>query len=72
MKGAATMELIILEVVIVGLIAGLAGIIWMTVRSYFNDDHYSKDNRLGETPLAEQHDREEPHKHSPPQSKAAA
>ena len=66
------MELMILEVVIVGLIAGLVGIIWMTVRNYFNDDHYSKDNRLGGTPLSDQHDREEPHKHSSPQPKAAA
>ena len=66
------MELIILEVVIVGLIAGLAGIIWMTVRNSFNDDHYSKDHRLGETPLSEQHGLEEPHKQSSPQSKAAA
>ena len=66
------MELIILEVVIAGLIAGLVGIIWMTVRNYFDDDHYSKNNRLGGTPLSEQHDLEEPHKQSSPQSKAAA
>jgi hypothetical protein len=72
MKGAAAMELAILEVLIAGLIAGLVWIIWMIVHSYFDTDDSSVDNQLGGTSLSEQHDREEPHKHSSRQSKSAA
>ena len=66
------MELVILEVLIVGLIAGLAGIIWMIVRNYFSDDQSSEYNQLSGTPLSEPHDGEKPHEHLSPQSKAAA
>ena len=72
MKGAATMELLILEVLIVGLIAGLAGIIWLIVRNYFNDGHDFEDNRLEGIPLTEPHDGELSQEHSSRQSKASA
>lgn len=66
------MELLILEVLIVGLIAGLAGIIWIIVRNYFNDSHDFENNRLEGIPLPEPHDGETPQEHSSRQSKAVA
>lgn len=67
------MELVILEILIVGLIAGLAGIVWMIARNYFADDHFFEDNQLGGVPLSETHDPEVPQKeHSAEQSKVAA
>ena len=67
------MELIILEILIAGLIAGLAVIIWMIARNYFDDDHFFEDKQLGEVRLSETHDPEEPQKeHSSRQSKATA
>ena len=42
---------VIVEVVIVGLLTGLVGIIWMIVRSRFDDDHYPDDNRQEEREL---------------------
>ena len=39
------MALVITEVGIVGLLTGLVGIIWMIVRSSFDDDHNPDDNR---------------------------
>jgi hypothetical protein len=72
MKGAAAMELIILEILIAGLIAGLAVIVWMIARNYFDDDRFFEDNQLGGVRLSETHDPEEPQKaHSSRQSKAA-
>jgi hypothetical protein len=73
MKGAAAMELIILEILIAGLIAGLAVIVWMIARNYFADDHFFEDKQLGKVRLSETHDPEEPQKeHSSRQSKATA
>ena len=45
MKGDAAMVQVITEVGIVGLLAGLVGIIWMIVRSSFDDAHSPDDNR---------------------------
>jgi hypothetical protein len=66
------MAQLFLEVLIVGLITGLVGVIWIIVRDCFDDDHDSGVNPLEGTPLPEQHDQEEPHKHSPRHSKIAA
>ena len=66
------MELVILEVLIVGLMAGMVGIIWMIVRNYFNDGHDSEGNRLDGTPLPEPHDGETPQEQASQHSKAAA
>ena len=50
MKGDATMVQLILLVLIVWMIAGLVGIIWMVVRHSFKDNDYSSKNRLGGSP----------------------
>ena len=61
---------VILQVLIVGMLTGLVGIIWMVARNSFTDDHDPDDNRHGETSSAEPHDREEPHERSSRQSTA--
>ena len=45
MKGDTAMVQVITEVGIVGLLAGLVGIIWMIVRSSLDDTHSPGDNR---------------------------
>ena len=49
----------IIELVIVGLLTGLVGIIWMIVRDNFNDDHAPDDNRHAAGLSPNHHDGEE-------------
>jgi hypothetical protein len=49
-KGDSAMVQVILQVLIVGLLTGLVGIIWMIARNSLTDDHDPDDNRQGETP----------------------
>ena len=63
---------IILQALIVGLFAGLAGIIWMVVRHSFNDDQFFDDNRQGQQPSSTPSNGNDPHEPSPRQSKIAA
>ena len=72
MKGDAAMVQLILQVLIVGLFAGLAGIIWMVVRHSFDDDHVFDDNRLGGHPSSTPSNGNDPDEPSPRQSKIAA
>ena len=44
---------IILQVLIVGLLTAMAGIIWVIVRHSFDDDLYSDDNQQGGSPSSE-------------------
>ena len=60
---------VIIEVMIVGLLTGLVGIIWIIVRNCFDDDRYPNDNRQ-ESASPVHHDGEKPHEHSSWQSKA--
>jgi hypothetical protein len=69
MKGDAAMVSVIIEVMIVGLLTGLVGIIWIIVRNCFDDDRYPNDNRQ-ESASPVHHDGEKPHEHSSWQSKA--
>ena len=70
MKGDAAMVSVIIEVMIVGLLTGLVGIIWIIVRNCFDDDRYPNDNRQ-ESASPDPHDREEPHDRSSRQPKAS-
>ena len=45
MKGDVAMVQTIVQVLIVGLLAGLAGIIWLIIRHSFDDEHYLDDKR---------------------------
>ena len=63
---------LILQVLIVGMIAGLVGIIWMVVRHSFDDDHFFDDNRQGGHPSLTPSNGNDPHGPSPRQSKIAA
>lgn len=63
---------LILQALIVGLFAGLAGIIWMVVRHSFDDDHVFDDNRQGGHPWSTPCNGNDPHEPSPRQSKIAA
>jgi hypothetical protein len=45
MKGDAAMVQTIIQVLIVGLLAGLVGIIWLIIRRSFDDDRYLDDKR---------------------------
>jgi hypothetical protein len=72
MKGDATMVQLILLVLIVWMIAGLVGIIWMVVRHSFNDNDYSDNNQLGGSPSSEPCGGKDPHESSSRQSKAMA
>jgi len=62
----------ILQVLIVGLLTGLAGIIWMVVRHSFDDDLYFDDNRQVGSPSSEPSDGKDPHERSSRQSNIAA
>jgi len=62
----------IAQVLIVGLLTGLAGIIWIIVRDIFEEDHFPGDYRLPKTPSPEPCKGEEPHEPSPRGSKIAA
>ena len=62
----------IIQVLIVGLLTGLAGIIWMIVRDIVQDNHSSNDNQLGNTPSPEPLNGEKPHEPSSKESKVAA
>jgi hypothetical protein len=64
MKGDTAMA----QEIIVVLLAGLVGIIWLIVRDILSDDHHPHDNGQG-NPSPEPHDGEEPHEGSPRQSK---
>jgi hypothetical protein len=72
MKGDATMVQLILQILIVLMIAGLVGIIWMVVRHSFNDNDDSTNNRLGGSSSSEPCDGKDPHESSSLQLKAAA
>jgi flagellar basal body-associated protein FliL len=72
MKGDAAMVQIILQVLIVGLLTAMAGIIWVIVRHSFDDDLYSDDNQQGGSPSSEPSNGKDPHKPSSRQSKIAA
>ena len=63
---------LILQVLIVGLIAGLVGIIWMVVRHSFDDDYFFDDNRQGRHPSLTPGNGNDPHEPSPRPSKIAA
>jgi hypothetical protein len=69
MKGDAAMVQVIIELMIVGLLTGLVGIIWIIVRDCFDDDHYPNDNRQ-ESASPVHHDGAEPHERSSWQAKA--
>ena len=71
-KGDAAMVQLILQVLIVWMIAGLVGIIWLVVRHSFDDDHYSDDNREGGSLSSEPSDGKDPHEPSSHGSKIAA
>jgi hypothetical protein len=45
MKGEAAMVQVLAQVLIVALLIGLAGIIWMVVHDIFGDDHHADDKR---------------------------
>lgn len=62
----------IIQVLIVGLLTVLVGIIWMIVHDIFEDNPYPDDNRLDGTPMPKSSNGEGPHEHPSPQSKAAA
>jgi hypothetical protein len=66
------MTQLLLEVLIVGLLTGLVGIIWMIVRDCFDDDPCSTDKLISLPPLSEPRDREESHEQSSRKSKVAA
>ncbi|HSL02051.1 MAG TPA: hypothetical protein VK901_00755 [Nitrospiraceae bacterium] len=59
----------IIEVLIVGLLTGLVGIIWIIVRDCFDDDHSPNDSRQ-ESASPDHHDGEEPYALSSRQPKA--
>ena len=63
---------IILQVLIVGLLTAMAGIIWVIVRHSFDDDLYSDDNQQNGSPSSEPSNGKDPHKPSSRQSKIAA
>jgi hypothetical protein len=63
---------IILQVLIVGLLTAMAGIIWVIVRHSFDDDLYSDDNQQGGGPSPEPSTGKDPHEPSSRQSKIAA
>ena len=63
---------LILQVLIVGMIAGLVGIIWMVVRHSFDDDYFFDNNRQGGSPSSEQGIGKDPHEHPSRHSKVAA
>ena len=63
---------IILQVLIVGLFAGLAGIIWMVVRHSFDDDQFFDDNLQGGHSSSTPSNGNDPHEASPRQSKISA
>ena len=63
---------VILQVLIVGLITGMVGIIWVIARHSFDDDHYSDGERQRGSPPSEPSDGKDPHERSSPQSKIAA
>jgi hypothetical protein len=67
MKGDAPMA----QEIIVVLLAGLIGVIWVIVLDIFGDDHHPHDNRK-ENPSPEPHDGEKAHEGSSRQSKVAA
>ena len=72
MKGDAAMVQLILQILIVWMIAGLVGIIWMVFRHSLNDDYNSDDNRQGGIPSSEPCDGKDPHEHSSRHSNVAA
>ena len=72
MKGDAAMVQLILQVLIVWMIAGLVGIIWLVVRHSFDDDHYLDDTRPGGSLSSEPSDGKDPHEPSSHGSKIAA
>ena len=72
MKGDAAVVQLILQALIVGLIAGLAGIIWMVVRHSFDDDNFFDDNRQMGHPSSKPSNGNDTHDPSPRQSKIAA
>ena len=72
MKGEAAMVQAIVQVLIVGLLTGLVGIIWIIVRDVLQEDHYPGDIRLAKTPSPEPRNGEEPHDPSSRPSKIAA
>ena len=57
--------------IIVMLLAGLVGVIWLIVLDFRGGGHRTHDKRIG-SPSPEPHDGEEPHKRSSRQSKVAA
>jgi hypothetical protein len=63
---------LILQVLIVGLLTTMVGIIWVIARHSFDDDHYSDDNREGGSLLSEPSDGKGPHEPSSHGSKIAA
>jgi hypothetical protein len=67
MKGDTAMT----EAIIVVLLAGLVGLIWVIVLDSLGDSHHSHDNRQGSA-SPEPRDGNEPHERSSRQSKIAA
>lgn len=63
---------IILQVLIVGLLTAMAGIIWVIVRHSFDDDLYSDGNQQDGSPSSEPSDGMDPHEPPSRQSKIAA
>ena len=63
---------ITLQVLIVGLITTMAGIIWVIARHSFDDDLYSDDNEQGGIPPSDPSNGKDPHEPRSRQSKIAA
>lgn len=63
---------IILQVLIVGLLTAMAGIIWVIVHHSFGDDLYSDGNQQGGSPSSEPNNGKDPHEPPSRQSKIAA
>lgn len=57
--------------IIVVLLVGLVGLIWVIVLDLLGRDRHPRDNRQG-NPSPQPHDGEEPHEGSPRQPKVAA
>ena len=63
---------LILQILMVLMIAGLVGIIWMVVRHSFDDDYDSDAERQGGSPSSKPRDGKDSLEHSSRHSKVAA
>ena len=71
MKGDAAMVQTIVQLLIMGLLTALVGIIWFIVRDIFEVDHCPSEAGLAKTSAPEPYNEEELHEPSSQQSKIA-